>query len=227
MKLNQAIFTLTIVLVLVHIIECRPHQRKGLRENEQHINAREDQNLIMENQDPIIAAKEKVEPQTVRRPKEIRDRMNLHKTRPKFSLEALNAFRRHRRSIDLSWRLLNSDLMAMAAPKLCQDDNTELFTQKQEYVKFGFLNGAAVPDFPSGCKTLIGGTERACGVEEIPDQPVEENSSVFVTKRRCADHLPRGLGGEDHVCQQEHIFVKIQDRVVKVESGCVPRLLDK
>ena len=225
MKLNQALFT--IVLLLVRIIECRPPQRKGERENEQHINAREDQNSaddLIENQDPIIAAKEIVEPQTVGRSKEIRDKMNLHKTSLKFSLETLNTFRRHRRSIDLSWRLLNSDLMAMAAPKLCQDDNTELLTQKQEYVKFGFLNGAAVPDFPSGCKTLIGGTERACGVEEIPNQPVEENSSVFVTKRRCADHLPRGLGGEDHVCQQEHIFVKIQDRVVKVESGCIPRL---
>ena len=65
---------------------------------------------------------------------------------------------------------------------------------------------------------------------------MEEGSSVFVTRRKCEDHegmskghvqLPRGLAGSDHVCQQEWLFVKIQERDVKVESGCVPRLLDK
>ena len=63
MKLYQALFTLPIAMVLIHVIECRPPQRKGERENEQHINAREDQNSaddLIENQDPIIAAK--VEP---------------------------------------------------------------------------------------------------------------------------------------------------------------------
>ena len=224
MKLSLEIPTIALLLAISGIIECRP-QRKDIRgndliESQKPILARKDQDLGITNPDQAQPLKTNIGQNVV----------NLRSIRPQFPMKALG--RRQRRSTaSRDWNLVNRNPNLRASAQDCNHVDPE----EQEYVKFEFPGGFEL-QVPAGCKNLNREAERTCEVEEIPNQPVEEGSSVFVTRRKCEEHegmskglvqLPRGLAGSDHVCQQEFLFVKIQERDVKVESGCVPRLLDK
>ena len=213
MKLSFEIPTIVLLLAISGMIECRPQKRdirgNDLIESQKPILARKDQDLGITNPDQVQPLKTNIGQNVV----------NLRNRRPQFPMKAS----------DWNWVNRNPNLRASA-----QDCN-RVDPEEQEYVKFKFPGGFEL-QVPAGCKNLNREAERACEVVEIPNQPVEEGSSVFVTRRKCEEHegmskgfvqLPRGLAGSDHVCQQEFLFVKIQERVVKVESSCVPRLLDK
>ena len=234
----KLLIEIVVTLALCGMLVCRP-QRKGLRASGQQIFVRRDQFQLTENQESILDTKDHnrgiVNPDQVQplgsvgqnivndgRPNEIRKVMNLHKSRTKHMIaKIMNGLRRHRRSIDSSrnYRKLHKNYPDFRPHShTCEDDN-----QEQEYVNFEFPNGVRIM-VPAGCKTLNDESERACGVTEIPHQRVHGNEDVFATKRFCerAGGLPNGLHGDDHICRQEYLSVKIQDQSVDVESGCLP-----
>ena len=223
---------IVVALALCGMLECRP-QRKGLRASGQQIFVRGDQFQLAENEkldtkdhNMGIINPDQVQPlgsvgQNIvndGRPKEIRKVM---KSRTKYMIaKIMNRLRRHRRSIDSSrnYRKLHKNYPDFRPHSHTCEDKT-----RQEYVSFEFPDGVRI-EVPAGCKTLNDESDRACGVTEIPHQRVHGNEDVFATKRFCerAGGLPNGLHGDDHICRQEYLSVKIQDQSVDVESGCLP-----
>ena len=183
MKLSSCEMTTIVLLAISGKIECRL-QRKGIRAND-----------LIESQKPILPRRDQdlgiTNPDQEQPLKTIigQNMVNLRNGRPQFSLKALK--RRQRRSTaSRDWNLVNRNSNLRATSQDCNHTNPE----EQEYVKFKFPGGLEL-QVPSGCKNLTCEAERACEVEEIPNQPVEEGSSVFVTRRKCEEHegMSKGL----------------------------------
>ena len=72
---------------------------------------------------------------------------------------------------------------------------------------------------------------RVCSVEPETPVQIQQNPPIVVFKRFCEDAGQRnsgeGLGGREHISEQAYLDVRLanQTDIIRVESGCVPKLL--
>ena len=233
-----------IVLAIVNVIACRPPERKDAEEK-QNTSSNNPDAFDLKAIQPSIVTKDTnpqdrqplgsidrdlIEARIGGRTKEMRkslDVIEIHNPPQK------NRFRRNRRSTDSRglWSLVKQGSRMFASTYVCDTTSAEQdnLILRQEYVKFIFQD--ELKYLPAGCKTMSRTSTRVCSVAPETPVKIQQDPPVLVFKRVCEEAGQRnsgdGLGGREHVCEQTYLDVRLVDQpgVIRVESGCAPKLL--